>query len=112
MSPREELLLRSRLGVAGADWERSGRSDDYLLHGGRLAQHEAWTATTQLPLSRDEKDLLERSRGATEEAATRRRRVRRGILAAEFGGYLLEQLLFRREAQSIEHLPPVIICVV
>jgi DNA-binding SARP family transcriptional activator/WD40 repeat protein len=76
---REELLLRSRLGVAAADWERSGRSDDYLLQAGRLAQHEAWTAATQLPLSRDEKDLLERSRSAAEEAATRRRRVRRWV---------------------------------
>jgi len=78
---REELLLRSRLAVAVADWESSDRSDSYLLSRGRLAQHETWTTGSGLTLSRGERELLESSRRAEDERALARRRLRRAIMS-------------------------------
>ncbi len=109
---REELLLRSRLGAAVADWQRSRWADDYLLQGGRLAQHEGWTAVTQLPLSSDEKKLLEASRRAADEATARRSRMRRwitgGFAAAAMVALVLAAIAFNssreanRQAQQAE----------
>lgn len=69
---REDLLLRSRLGVAVSDWEASGRADEYLLSPARLAQHNAWLATTDLSITSVEAEFVERSR--TEEGRQRARR--------------------------------------
>lgn len=79
---REELLLRGRLSAAAADWERSGRSDAYLLSGGRLAQHEGWVAGSDLPLSDSERSLMLASRQAVDEQSQARRRVRQRITSA------------------------------
>ena len=79
---REDLLMRGRLGVAVGDWEVSGRSEEFLLSGGRLNQHEAWTATTELALSSAEQDFLDASRAAVERQQQARRRVRRRIMAS------------------------------
>lgn len=90
---REELLLRARLGVAVADWERSDRSTDFLLRNGRLAQHEAWTAATDLPLSTDERALLTESRRAADEVASGRRRLRRMVLGGFAGAAVVALVL-------------------
>jgi DNA-binding SARP family transcriptional activator/WD40 repeat protein/tRNA A-37 threonylcarbamoyl transferase component Bud32 len=78
---REELLLRGRLATAANDWEKSDRSETYLLTGGRLAQHETWTQSTSLPLARVERELLDSSRRAEDQRMTSRRRTRRLIMA-------------------------------
>jgi DNA-binding SARP family transcriptional activator/WD40 repeat protein/tRNA A-37 threonylcarbamoyl transferase component Bud32 len=78
---REELVLRGRLAAAVADWEQAGRSDSYLLAGGRLTQHESWTETTELTLSSAERELLEASRVAEDERAAKRKRLRQLVLS-------------------------------
>ncbi|MEA2009453.1 MAG: protein kinase [Actinomycetota bacterium] len=78
---REDLLLRSRLAVAVADWEGAGRTDTYLLTGGRLDQHEDWTAGTELTLTTAEEEFLAASRTADDDRRTKRRRTRRLIMS-------------------------------
>ena len=78
---REDLLLHRRLATALSDWEAAGRSDAYLLAGGRLTQHEAWVETSELPLSDEEQALLELSRAAEDDRAATRRRRRRFVMS-------------------------------
>ncbi|HEX6299678.1 MAG TPA: BTAD domain-containing putative transcriptional regulator [Acidimicrobiia bacterium] len=80
---REELALSRRLDEAIYDWEASGGSDAYLLSGGRLAQHQAWTSTASVVLTDTEKTYLERS---TEKQvlAERKRRRRRSLITGGF----------------------------
>ncbi|MCL1692613.1 MAG: protein kinase [Actinomycetia bacterium] len=78
---REDLLLRSRLAVAVADWEAAERTDTYLLTGGRLDQHEDWTTGTELTLTTAEEEFLAASRTAEEERRTKRSRTRRLVMS-------------------------------
>ena len=78
---REDLLLRSRLAVAVADWEAADRSDTYLLTRGRLDQHEAWTTGTGLSLTSAEEAYLTASRVAEDERTAQRRRTRRLVMS-------------------------------
>ncbi|MGI9608953.1 MAG: BTAD domain-containing putative transcriptional regulator, partial [Acidimicrobiia bacterium] len=78
---REDLLLHSRLAVAVADWETSGRSDGFLLSSGRLDQHETWSADSQVSLTSGESEFLNLSRSDVDEQRQRRRTVRRRVLA-------------------------------
>lgn len=101
---REDLLLHSRLSVAVADWEADDRADTYLLTGGRLDQHEAWTADTDLTLTSAERDFLKASRHAEDERRARRRRTRRlvvggfGIAALVAGVLAVAALIARNNA--------------
>ncbi len=92
-SHREELVLRNRLAVAVADWEDSGRSNPHLLAGGRLLQHETWTAHSDLSLSIEERDLLVESRrvedGRVASARRRRQLVMFGFAAVALIGVAL-----------------------
>jgi DNA-binding SARP family transcriptional activator/tRNA A-37 threonylcarbamoyl transferase component Bud32 len=81
---REDLVLRSRLAAAVADWESAGRSESYLLAAGRLEQHQSWTAGTELTLTSSEEDFLEASRLAQHRAAVKRRRTR-SVVMSGFG---------------------------
>ncbi len=58
----EDLLLHGRLRDGLAEWEDRDREDAYLLTGGRLAQFDAWAASTDLTLAPSEIDFLEDSR--------------------------------------------------
>lgn len=78
---REDLLLRSRLAVAVADWEAADRSETYLLTGGRLGQHESWTTDTELSLTSAEQEFLSISRHAEDERRAKRRRNRRLVMS-------------------------------
>ncbi len=78
---RGELILRGRLAAAVADWEQSGRSDPFLLTGGGLAQHQAWTESTELALSDSEHELLATSQAAEDERSARRRRMRQLVMS-------------------------------
>jgi DNA-binding SARP family transcriptional activator/WD40 repeat protein len=103
---REDLHLRSRLAVAVGDWEAADRSDDYLLTGGGLAHHEAWTSNTGLALTDAEREILSSSRSAEDERKKQRRRNRRlvmlGFGAAALVGVTLAgaALLAQRDAQD------------
>jgi len=103
---REELLLRGRLGAAVGDWVGSDHAQSYLLTGGRLAQHEVWTETTDLPLSTDERDLLTASRRAADESRASRRRARGlimgGFAAAAVVGVVLAGLALNSSRQAGE----------
>lgn len=90
---REELLLRDRLQMAVTEWAESGESDDQLLVGGRLHQHENWVAASGIPLTEDQNALLARSRVAEDHRARdrqRRRQLFMGLvtLAAVVAGIL------------------------
>jgi WD40 repeat protein len=69
---RETLLAQRRLTDAAAEWERSGRDEEYLYRRSRLT---AWEDRDLDRLNDSERALLEASkqRQAQEEAATRRR---------------------------------------
>jgi WD40 repeat protein len=90
---REELVMRSSLNVAMAEWEANERDDSFLLSGGRLAQHEAWTGQTDLILTEAELDYLTESRGQEERERSRLRR-RRLLTTAGFGLAALTVLVF------------------
>ena len=81
---REDLLLRSRLAVAVADWETADRSDAYLLTRGRLSQHEDWTEDTELALTSGEIEFLAASRTAEDERKAHLKRTRR-LVVTGFG---------------------------
>ncbi|MEN8041579.1 MAG: BTAD domain-containing putative transcriptional regulator [Actinomycetota bacterium] len=78
---QEDLLLRSRLAAAIADWEAADHSDTYLLTAGRLDQHETWTAVTELTLTSEESDFLTASRAAESHRRAQRRRTRRLVMS-------------------------------
>ena len=78
---REDLLLRSRLAAAVADWETADRSDTYLLTSGRLNQHETWTADSELTLTSAEQEFLTASRLVEDERRAKRRRTRRLVMS-------------------------------
>ncbi|MDJ0962348.1 MAG: BTAD domain-containing putative transcriptional regulator, partial [Acidimicrobiia bacterium] len=77
---REHLVLRGRLQDELTEWEGADRSSDYLLSGGRLAQHEAWVDESDLALSAAETEYLGASRSAEAERAAAVARTRRNVL--------------------------------
>ena len=79
-SAREDLTMVRRLEESRREWEGSGRDDGYLLTRGRLAQHQAWTATTMLALSEPEREYLTASRRYDERIKKRSRRRRNFIM--------------------------------
>ena len=81
---REDLLLRSRLASAVADWVEADRADSHLLTQGRLDQHETWTAHTGLRLTGPESEFLESSRSSEDAQRAKRRRTRR-LIVSGFG---------------------------
>jgi basic membrane protein A len=56
-----DLLRRSSLSTAAAEWEASFRDPDYLLTGGRLAQLDTWSRETTMELVPLEKAFLQAS---------------------------------------------------
>ena len=78
---REDLLLHGRLAAAMTDWEAADRGAEFLLSGGRLAQHEAWTGGSELPLTSAERSFLKSSRQAEDGRLDARRRARGRVLA-------------------------------
>ena len=78
---REDLLLARRLAAATEDWKSADRTEEYLLSGGRLAQHEAWTASTELTLMKSEQELLTASRLREDNQRRKARRRRLGVVS-------------------------------
>ena len=88
-SAREDLTMVRRLEESRREWEGSARDDAYLLTRGRLAQHQAWTATTMLALSEPEREYLTASRRHDERLKQRSRRRRNFIM----GGFAAAAVL-------------------
>jgi DNA-binding SARP family transcriptional activator/serine/threonine protein kinase/WD40 repeat protein len=78
---REDLGMSRRLDEARRDWEGSGRDPGYLLTGGRLAQHQAWTSSTSLVLTEPDREYLSESIQHEDRRRTTSRRRRSLVLA-------------------------------
>jgi DNA-binding SARP family transcriptional activator/class 3 adenylate cyclase/ABC-type glycerol-3-phosphate transport system substrate-binding protein len=75
---QEDLRQHRRLFGAAVDWEGSGRDPSLLLRGRRLEELRAWEGSTELALSRDEREYLaasarERDRELDEDRARQER---------------------------------------
>ena len=90
---RHDLVRHRRLAAATREWLTNGRAEGFLLGGPRLAQHEAWTATTTLQLSPAERSLLGESHTRERALDRRRRRRRRTILGVLAGAAVVASLL-------------------
>ncbi|MGI9610989.1 MAG: WD40 repeat domain-containing protein, partial [Acidimicrobiia bacterium] len=89
---REDLLLRSRLALAVADWEDSDRSEEYLLDAARLGQHETWLATTDLSLTKVENDFIRLSRAEADRKRDQQREDRSRVEAVFAATQAIAQL--------------------
>ncbi len=58
---RDDLRWRRLLATDLAEWESSGRADDHLLGGARLAQLEGWRQSSTVDLTEPERDFLDAS---------------------------------------------------
>ncbi|MDQ7803117.1 hypothetical protein Q5425_05215 [Amycolatopsis sp. A133] len=77
---RELLLAQRRLTDAAAEWERSGRDEEFLYRGSRLT---AWDERDLGRLNDAEREFLEQSwRRHGRELAATRRRARRTLIGA------------------------------
>ena len=79
-----DLLLHGRFRDAAEEWEDHERDPEYLATGGRLAQFDTWTSTTDLTLAPAETEYLVASREEADRQRSRRRR-RRNLITAGFG---------------------------
>ena len=78
---RGDLPLHRRLAAATADWHANSETPDLLLAEGQLAQHEAWTESTDLQLTSEERAFVEQSRQAVDDARRLQRRRRHLVVA-------------------------------
>jgi DNA-binding SARP family transcriptional activator/WD40 repeat protein len=78
---RDELRLRRSLVAALAEWQESGRSEDFLLGSARLAQVEAWQQNGVVELTEPERQFVDASR----EHRDRARRQEADRYARELG---------------------------
>lgn len=58
---RDNLRFQRRLATAAREWQLSGRDTSFLISGSRLEQLEDWAETTDLALSKDERDFYQAS---------------------------------------------------
>ena len=79
---REDLRAHRRLSAAAREWTDSGRDPSFLLRGNQLERYEAWTSSSGLALTGDERAYLDASlaQRATELADEGSRRARETAL--------------------------------
>jgi basic membrane lipoprotein Med (substrate-binding protein (PBP1-ABC) superfamily)/DNA-binding SARP family transcriptional activator len=87
---REDLDRHRSLSTAAGEWESSGRHQDYLSTGSRLAGYEAWSRQTRLRLTAIERAFL--------DEALERRRVER---VEEDARQVRQRQLERRAARRL-----------
>jgi class 3 adenylate cyclase/WD40 repeat protein len=90
---REALVIRRRFLQAMEDWETTGRADDHLPVGGRLAQFEEFAADSAVPLGVDELVFVSTAVERRERERADRRRRRRRVLAGFAGAAVLAAVL-------------------
>ncbi|MEN8115028.1 MAG: WD40 repeat domain-containing protein, partial [Actinomycetota bacterium] len=76
-----DLVLHRHLATAAGEWSDNDRDESYLLTAGRLDHYEAFAAETDLALTEDEHDYLQRSRDHVDAERRRRRHRRQWILS-------------------------------
>lgn len=122
---RIDLERREAVAAANAEWEASGRHDDYLLSGSRLAQVSEWLRVTELELSpshrafidaselqqqrRDEEEANRASREASLRSRARRRLLGMAaalVLFAFVATYLALDTLAGRPPQVVMFVEP------
>jgi WD40 repeat protein len=99
---REDVRAHRRLYAAAREWTDSGRDPSFLLRGRQLERYEAWTSSSGLALTGDERAYLdaslaqrateladEASRSARETALERRSARRLRALVAVFAAAAL-----------------------
>jgi WD40 repeat protein/serine/threonine protein kinase len=79
---REDVRAHRRLHAAAREWTDSGRDLGFLLRGSQLERYEAWTSSSGLALTGDERVYLDASRAqrAAELADEESRRAREAKL--------------------------------
>lgn len=79
---REDIKSQRQLASMAAEWRASNQDASFLARGARLAQFENWIATTQLALTRKERDYLDASvtQRTVEDKAERERKAREKLL--------------------------------
>ena len=79
---REDLRAHRRLSAAAREWTDSGRDPSFLVRGSQLDRYEAWTSSSGLALTGDERAYLDASlaQRATELADEEARRAREAKL--------------------------------
>jgi WD40 repeat protein/serine/threonine protein kinase len=79
---REDLRVHRRLSAAAREWTDSGRDPSFLLRGSQLDRYEAWTSSSGLAFTGDERAYLDASlaQRATELADKEARRAREAKL--------------------------------
>ncbi len=55
----DDIARQSRLAAATTEWVNADRSGDYLFTGSRLAEYSAWTETSTLLLTMDQRAFLD-----------------------------------------------------
>jgi WD40 repeat protein len=92
---RADLRMQRVLANATAEWLEAKQDSSFLLRGTRLAQFEAWIATTSLALTQAEEDYLDASlveRRAHLEAETQRRQRELEQISIGLAGQALNEL--------------------
>ncbi len=73
---RHDVKRNASLRAAMTEWEQSGRDDDYLLTGNRLAEYDRWSRETSMRLTTLERDYLDASQARRDaELASERARA-------------------------------------
>ncbi|MDJ0792569.1 MAG: BTAD domain-containing putative transcriptional regulator, partial [Acidimicrobiia bacterium] len=103
---RADLRAVRRLEDAAQEWERSDRSDGYLLTSGRLAAAEEYVETGTVAPGREALDFVDASRDH-EDAEIRTRRARRRRVLAGFGiaavvGLVLAAVAFVSQLRAVD----------
>lgn len=99
-SAREDLAMARRLDEARRDWKANDGDDAYLLTGGRLAQHEAWTSSTSLLLTEQQRGFLDLSVEHDRRLKARSRRRRNGVIVGLAIATTVAVVFALRSAQS------------
>jgi class 3 adenylate cyclase/WD40 repeat protein len=78
---RDGRRLHQQIATAADEWESSGRDDDVLLRGARLAAADEWRIEHAVELSAREREFLDASVGLRERDLRRARRTTRRFQA-------------------------------
>jgi WD40 repeat protein/serine/threonine protein kinase/energy-coupling factor transporter ATP-binding protein EcfA2 len=87
---RDDLRLRRQLTRAAEEWRLADQDPSFALSGTRLVQFETWSESTQLALTRGERDYLQASAALRDEreAAESARQAREAKLEQRAGRVL------------------------
>lgn len=97
---RADLLTQRRLGAAITEWRNAGHDSSYLATGSRLAQFEAWQASTNLTLNEEETAYLQASITLRQRATLRLRLFISSLIVAVLIALGLAKFAFDQQAAT------------